>query len=93
MVSDNSSGPSISGKIPEAFEASFVVTAQSVTDPRGTAYLEVGSLLHGYVKHTYHADGNHSGSNLVVFARLFEFFPFYVVHASVRWDLIYKLFD
>ena len=68
-------------------ETSFVVTAQSVADPHGIVYLEVGSLLHGHVKHTYHADGNHSGSNLVVlffFAHLFEFFPFYVVHASVR---------
>ena len=77
-------------------ETSFVVTAQSVADPHGTVYLEVGSLLHRHVEHAYHADGNHSGSNLVnlfFFARLFEFFPFYVVHASVRWDLIYKLFD
>ena len=95
-VSRNSSGPSTSGKIPEAFEASFVVTVQLVADPRGTAYLEVGSLLHGHVKHAYHADSNHSDSNLVVlllFARLFEFFPFYVVHVSLRLDLIYKLFD
>lgn len=76
------------------FEA-FVIAAQLVADPRGTVYLEVSSLLHRHVEHAYHADGNHSGSDLVVllFARLFGFFPFCVVHASLRWDLIYKLFD
>ncbi len=37
-VLQNSSGPPASGKIPEAFQASFVVTAQPVTDPRGTVY-------------------------------------------------------
>ena len=45
-VAQDSSGPSASGKIPEAFQASFVVTAQPVADPRGTVYLEVGSILH-----------------------------------------------
>ena len=75
------------------FEASFVVTAQPVTDPRGTPYQDVSSLFHGHVAHENHAYRDHPGSSLVVFARLFEFFPFYVVHASVRWDLIYKLFD
>ena len=82
----DSSGPPASGKIPEAFEASFVVTAQPVADPRGTVHLEVGNLLHGHVKYVYHADGNHFGSDLVVllFAHLFEFFPFYVVHASMK---------
>ena len=69
------------------FEASFVVAAQPVVDPRGAAYLEVDSLLHGHVAHAYHADGNHSSSNLVnLFARLFEFLPFYVVH-EMRSDL------
>ena len=95
-VSQNSSGPSTSGKIPEAFEASFVVAAQPVADPRGTVYLEVGSLLHEHVKHTHHADGNHSGPNPVIlslFARLFELFPFSVVQVLLRWDLICKLFD
>ena len=85
-VSQNSSGPAASGKIPEAFQASFVVAAQPVADPRGTVYLEVGSLIHGHVKHAYHADGNHSGSDLVVFflfARLFELFLFSVVHVPL----------
>ena len=40
-VSQNSSGPSASGKIPEAFEASVVVTAQPVANPCGTVYQEV----------------------------------------------------
>ena len=75
------------------FEASFVVAAQPVANPRGTAYLEAGSTLHEHVKHPHHADGNHSGPNLVVFAHLFEFFPFCVVHAFMSWDRIYKLFD
>ena len=63
---------------PKTFEASFVVAAQPVADPCGTAYLEVGSLLHGHVKHAYHADGNYSGSNLVVillFVRFFRVLP------------------
>ena len=86
-VSGNSSRPAASGKIPDAFKASFVVTAQPVTDPRGTVYQDAGSLIHRHVKHTHHANGNHSGPNLVVlllFARLFEFLPFCVVHASLR---------
>ena len=66
-------------KIPEAFEASFVVTVQLVADPRGTVHLKVDSLIHVYVKHVYH---DHFGLNLVVLipACLFELFPFYVVY-------------
>ena len=45
-VARDSSESAASGKIPEAFEASFVVAAQPVADPRGTVYLEVDSLLH-----------------------------------------------
>ena len=86
-VPQNSSGPPASRKIPEAFKASFVVAAQPVTNPRGTVYQDTGSLIHEHVKHPHHADGNHSGSDLVnLFARRFEFFPFYVVHA-MRSDL------
>ena len=33
-------------KVPDAFKASFVVTAQPVADPRGATYMEAGSLLH-----------------------------------------------
>ena len=39
------------------------------------------------VKYLHHVNGNHSGPNLVVlllFACLFEFFPFYAVHVSLR---------
>ena len=32
-------------KIPEAFEAFFVVMTQPVADPRGTAYLDADGLL------------------------------------------------
>ena len=54
----------------------------------GAAHLDAGSILHGHVERAHHADGNHSGPNLVnLFARLFEFFPFYVVHASMKFDL------
>ena len=46
------------------------------------------------VRRVNHPHHDHPDPNLVnLFARLFEFFSFYVVHASVRWDLIYKLFD
>ena len=84
-VSQNSSGPPASGKIPEAFQAFFVVTAQSVADPRGTAYLDAGSFFYGHVAHAHHAYRDHPGSNLVnLFARLFKFLPFCVVHASMR---------
>ena len=44
-VSRNPSGPSTLEKIPEAFEASFVVMTQPVADPRGTAYLDADGLL------------------------------------------------
>ena len=54
-VSRDSSGPSAFGKIPEAFDISFVVMVQPVADPRGTAYQDVSSLFHGHVAHTYHA--------------------------------------
>ena len=95
-ASRNSSGPSASGKIPEAFQASVVVTVQPVADPVGAPYQIVGSLLRGHVEHANHAYGNHSGPDLVIlflFVRLYEFFPFGVVHALLKGDLIYKLFD
>ena len=93
-VAQNSSGPPMPGKIPEAFQASFVVAAQPAADPGGTTHQDANSLIHGHVKHADHAYRDHPGSNLVnLFARLFEFFPFYVVHVSLRLDLIYKLFD
>ena len=95
-ISGNSSGPSASGKIPEAFKASFVVTAQPVAGPRGTVYQDAGSLIHGHVKHTHHANGDHPSPNLVnLFARLFEIFPFNVVHViiKIRSDLqTFRLF-
>ena len=50
VVSRNSSGPATSGKIPETLEASFVVTAQPVADPRGATYLEACSLIHGHIE-------------------------------------------
>ena len=52
-VSRYSSGPSAFGKIPEAFEASFVETVQPVANPRGTAYLKADSLIHEHVKHPH----------------------------------------
>ena len=77
------------------FKASFVVTAQLVADPGGAPYQDVSSLFHGHVKHMHHAYRDHPGSNPVVpllFARLFEFFPFYVVH-GMRADLqTFRLF-
>ena len=90
-VSQNPLGPPALGTIPEAFKASFVVTAQPAADPRGTVCLEVGSPLHGHVKHAYHADGNHSDPNLVNFLHVFSSSSRFM--SSMRWNLICKLFD
>ena len=65
-VSRDSSGPSAFGKIPEVFKASFVVAVQPVVNPRGTAYLNAGSILHEHVKHAHGAPPK--GANLCGFA-------------------------
>ena len=60
---------------------------QSAADPNETAYLEAGSLLHRHGAYMHYADGSHSDPNLVTllpFAHLFEFFLFYIVHASMK---------
>ena len=68
-----------------AFKTSFVVAAQLVVDLRWTAYLEANSLPHGHVKHADHAYRDHPGQYPVnPFTRLFEIFPFSVVHVSLR---------
>ena len=93
-ISQNPPGPSASGKIPEAFEAS-VVTAQQVMNPVRATSLDVGSFAHGHVAHANHAYRDHPGPNLVIFflfVRLFKFFQFSAVHISLKEDLIYKLF-
>ena len=59
-------------------------------------YQIVGCLFHGHVAYAHHAYRNHSGLDLVIlflFACLFEFFPFGIVHTASKGDLIYKLFD
>ncbi len=72
-IPQNSSGPSASGKILETFQASFIVTAQTVADPVWAASLDVGSLVHGHVAHANHAYRNHPGPNLVIFSCLYIF--------------------
>ena len=74
-VPGNSSGPSASGKIPEAFKASFVVTEQPVTDPHWALHQNVGSIIHGHVAHASHAYRNHSGPNLESFYTPFRVPP------------------
>ena len=73
--SQNHSGTFASEKIPGAFQASFVVTAQPVTDPRGTVYQDAGSLIRGHVKHLHHADGDHPSPNLESFCTSFRVLP------------------
>ena len=60
-------------KVPDAFKASFVVTAQPVADPVQAMSLDVDSLVHGHVAHANHAYCNHLGSNLVIFSFLHAF--------------------
>ena len=84
-VSRNPSGPAAS-EDPGGLRGLLRRNGAASRGPAWTAYPDAGGRLHGYVKHPHHVDDNHSGSNLTnFFARLFEFFPFYVVHDSVQF--------
>ncbi len=91
----NSSGQPMPGKVPEAFEASFVVAVQPVANSVWVPNQDVDCLPHWDVSYANYAHRDHSGQNLMVlffFAHFFQLFQFSIVHVLIVVVLICMFF-